>query len=774
MRAFLSLLILLSVGAQTGRAAALTGHTTYTPPSTICAMGTTLGDGCPAAPTTGSFQNPTLLQVTAASGQQYPVRPPWNLAGGDYPVGYDTTQMTPGSAAADPFGVRMPTDCVKLTTPDTYSPPAVTASGYLKCTSTTGSIDFENFDFGEHGCTAVVLLAYTGTVTGNNSRLASGAGCAGGTAQFYMVNASGKNPALVLTHDEFDGRQAYNVSGSIGNCTGTAPNVNCVLTISSMTGSFNVGDMFDDVAQGSTGSGLSTTPVVWHGAITSGAPGSCATSSLYYCGAGSYNISYFYQTSATTDGTVNVTALGTAQGTTCSQTTQWTTGTACQNIVGLQNGMDVTGPCIAAGTKIVGLPTVTTVTLSLPTTCSASGSSNTITFSMPAMSVSFSGGMVGNLTPVVVDYSATGSTTTSYNYIHDTPIRPLNFWANGALQFDHNYCTNMGTANSWSTQHGECFDVTAYTGAPSPNTLGSWSVTYNTFVYGTAPTSLYAAWIYTGNSFNSGAGYFIFPHLLVDHNTDVGNCALIGSVSTCLYANGQYTGTNGNGLLTISRNQFSDITLTNNYVDTWGQSSCVVSSADVKTFRGTINNGSGGAGTLLTITSNNIAIPVNDTIGDLNANATGILFTTVTGANTTSTLTSGGSGYQVGDVLTLSNGAVETVSTVTGSAVATYTQTTAPTAASGPAVQVTKSVPSLGRVTGGSGPLFNFSGAGNTVNISQNATTGTYTWAAYTPMGDLSGTITVSGNVNMADGTSWGAATPYLQGVCNLYGQGPP
>ena len=674
--------------------------------SAACAYGVSLGDGCPSAALTASFTVPTLFSTGPQSGQNYgTTRPTWNVAAIDYGVGYDAAVLTLGGGSAnDPFlavqnatrGITPVADCVKKVTTDIYEPAANAVNGFLECTSSTGSIDIEGMDFGDHGCVALVLLGYTGNVKINNSRLASGPGCAAGTAQVYMPNTVTKNPNLVLTNNELDGREAYNIAGSIGGCTGVAPSINCVLHIASMSGSgFNVGDTFDDAGYGFTGSGLSTAPVIFHATITSGAPGSCASGN-YYCGpgtgsAGDYNVSYFYQTwGGTSNLSPTISGLP-ASGATCNQTSG---ATACQNIVGLENGMLITGGggCIPAGAYINGIPSVTQVTMSVNATCTvAATSANQITFSMPAQTVSnFTGGLVASLLPVVIDYSGYGNSTISYNNIHDTPLRPINLWANGALQFDHNFCTGMTEAVSWNTQHGECFDVTSYTGATNPITLGNWSVTYNTFLMGTQPTGLYAAWAYTGNPALTN-GYFIFPNLVVDNNTVIGNCAFIGGTRKCQFANGQWTGTNGNGLLTISRNQFNNVELKNNYVDPTGATSCVVSSADIKTFRGNISNGLGGVGTDFEITSNNIDIPLNDTIGDIGNTASGLTFTTVTGAGSANTFVSGGTptttfgasgtgtGFAINDTLTLTNGSVVTVTSVSGGLVKGVSFTSGPT-----------------------------------------------------------------------------------------------
>src|SRR5690242_321391 len=61
-----------------------------------CPRGTayvSAGDGCAGAQATGSVQVANFF--TGFTGQSYPARPPWNVAGVDYPVGYSGTLNDP-------------------------------------------------------------------------------------------------------------------------------------------------------------------------------------------------------------------------------------------------------------------------------------------------------------------------------------------------------------------------------------------------------------------------------------------------------------------------------------------------------------------------------------------------------------------------------------------------------------------------------------------------------------------------------------------------------
>src|SRR5271165_399575 len=106
----------------------------------ICPHGNDLGDGCPQANQNAVFKTPHFFTCTAswycalAPGQApYTALPTWNLAGVDYPVGYDKTLTL-----KDPTTSALPLGCScngSITKPE------------VNCSGTTG-LDLEGYDFG--------------------------------------------------------------------------------------------------------------------------------------------------------------------------------------------------------------------------------------------------------------------------------------------------------------------------------------------------------------------------------------------------------------------------------------------------------------------------------------------------------------------------------------------------------------------------------------------------------------------------------------------------
>src|SRR5208283_5623577 len=78
------------------------GSSVYMP---LCPYGSTYSDGCAGANLNGFYQ--TTLSALAQSGQAaYATRPPWNIAGVDYPVGHDKTLTL-----KDPATATLPSGC---------------------------------------------------------------------------------------------------------------------------------------------------------------------------------------------------------------------------------------------------------------------------------------------------------------------------------------------------------------------------------------------------------------------------------------------------------------------------------------------------------------------------------------------------------------------------------------------------------------------------------------------------------------------------------------
>jgi hypothetical protein len=113
------------------------------PPST-CLQGVAFNDLCPAAPVAGKF---VFSPATVFSG--YAARPPWNVAGVDFPVGYTTAvgSLKDWSTAALPSG------CVKAGNNVTCSTANTTIAGY---------------DFGLHNGGTLICNAANLTVQNNH------------------------------------------------------------------------------------------------------------------------------------------------------------------------------------------------------------------------------------------------------------------------------------------------------------------------------------------------------------------------------------------------------------------------------------------------------------------------------------------------------------------------------------------------------------------------------------------------------------------------------
>lgn len=155
--------------------------------SGLCPQGTFsnpsgVSDGCPDAPA-GTPNGTTLVQrsnffssYALQSGQTYTTRPPWNVAGVDYPVGIPTSVIL-----KDPNAGGLPAGCTVNLTGNSLGGPI------LNCTE-AGDLDLEGWDFtgtiaGSNGC-YVIGNTYTGTagqhtLTFKNNYLNRGTACYG-------------------------------------------------------------------------------------------------------------------------------------------------------------------------------------------------------------------------------------------------------------------------------------------------------------------------------------------------------------------------------------------------------------------------------------------------------------------------------------------------------------------------------------------------------------------------------------------------------------------
>ncbi len=191
-------MVMLSVGG--GAAQTLwTGCTPYTPPPppvTGCAFGTTYPDGCPGAPlapTTILF--PNLLK-------NYTARPPWNVAGVDYPVG-----VPAGTVLKDPMTALLPVGCSRNT-------------GIFQIRCSSGASTLDSFDFSKNGGWQVICSGGSLVVRKSNFER--------GTNQQDMLVAIPACTDLTANYNKFDahsiqslslGNVFYNVNDS--NVSGT-------------------------------------------------------------------------------------------------------------------------------------------------------------------------------------------------------------------------------------------------------------------------------------------------------------------------------------------------------------------------------------------------------------------------------------------------------------------------------------------------------------------------------------------------------------------------
>jgi hypothetical protein len=179
-----------------------------TPP--ICPRGTAYansrgdGDGCLGAPK-GKPDNITLFQrpdffdrYAAQSGQTYKTRPPWNVAGVDYPVGIpkDVTLKDPATAP-------LPAGCNYNATGNSIGGPL------MRCSN--GVLDIEGYDFsgtlvhpGSHGCVDFSPGASNPKIILKYNYFAINSACFGPSNGGYAVQVFTGNTNLILDNNVFD------------------------------------------------------------------------------------------------------------------------------------------------------------------------------------------------------------------------------------------------------------------------------------------------------------------------------------------------------------------------------------------------------------------------------------------------------------------------------------------------------------------------------------------------------------------------------------------
>lgn len=153
------------------------------------------GDGCLGAPK-GTPDNITLFQhpnfftgYAAQSGQSYKTRPPWNVAGVDYPVG-----IPAGTVFKDPSkpGV-LPQGCSYFPAGSKKSTPII------RCVNSKNPT-FDGFDFsgrltGSHSCVVMNFNdGTTGTITFRHSYFGRDASCTGAANEGLGITTFQINP----------------------------------------------------------------------------------------------------------------------------------------------------------------------------------------------------------------------------------------------------------------------------------------------------------------------------------------------------------------------------------------------------------------------------------------------------------------------------------------------------------------------------------------------------------------------------------------------------
>jgi hypothetical protein len=155
---------------------------TPSPGGGACPRGTTFADGCPGAKT-GTIQFSTLLNGYAA-------RPPWNVAGVEYPVGIPSGTTLQSAATA-----TVPAGCSRN-------------SGTHQITCTSGSPTFDSWDFSPGGgweliCNTSGLL----TVTNSNFEI--------GTNALDTLFAASGCGGITATYNSFNGHSLSNTTGGL-------------------------------------------------------------------------------------------------------------------------------------------------------------------------------------------------------------------------------------------------------------------------------------------------------------------------------------------------------------------------------------------------------------------------------------------------------------------------------------------------------------------------------------------------------------------------------
>lgn len=206
---------------------------TITNPGANCTSRPTIAIPAGAGAGSGASIIPTVYQVTAhnctsVTACNSSVGANWNVAGVDYPVGYDTTLTL-----SDPTAGGLPSGC-------SYS------SGAVTCSSGTPTLN--GYDFTLHG-TALVLTGGIITVTNNKF------GCVG----LQEISTSGTG-TYVIKYNTFSGNSSRGTAGCFS--TGQTAAVNMSNTGGSVTLQYNFCQYQDEKCYNVANGGTSGSPFV--------------------------------------------------------------------------------------------------------------------------------------------------------------------------------------------------------------------------------------------------------------------------------------------------------------------------------------------------------------------------------------------------------------------------------------------------------------------------------------------------------------------------------
>jgi hypothetical protein len=169
-----------------------------------CPQGDAYADGCVGAQATGTASISNFF--TGYTGTNYPIRPPWNVAGVDYPVGYD------GGTLKDPSVSGNLPSCAK------YS------INNVSVVSTPCIID--HFDFSLHNGICLSLgINSSSTITVTNNKFRAGTGCE--PTGFGLINITGNSP-VVIKYNSMDDVYLNNQEGQIRFVGNDTPGVGTI------------------------------------------------------------------------------------------------------------------------------------------------------------------------------------------------------------------------------------------------------------------------------------------------------------------------------------------------------------------------------------------------------------------------------------------------------------------------------------------------------------------------------------------------------------------